>query len=738
MPPPACRKTERMNDSTQALAPDARLIARWLAALGVPADPQAMTQALTQAAAQTQAQFAPTRAVEWLRDLFERARLTGLAPVQLAWRRLDKQRLPALVWHAGDWHLALKADAQQATLVDATGQQRLLEDQDLQAALVMWLRPASTGTDMSGLRNPAARMVLREMFRDSGWVSKVVVATIIVNLIAVAGSLFSMQVYDRVVPTLAYATLTTLVAGMAMVVVLDWALKTIRARILDSLSCAVDKRLSQQVFDHLLHLQLDLQPRSVGALAAQVTGLDSVRQFFSSGVVFALVDLPFALMFIAFIALIGGQVALVYALLLPLAMLIGWATQARLRRLVVQQLTRSNERQGLLVDAIRGAEAIRAANAAWRFSSEWQAITASIDAYSIQQKATHSAMATTIGSLSTVAYVAAVVVGVWQVEAGHLSMGAIVACSILGGRVIAPIAQGVQYLAQWQQVTQSLQMVNHILAVATERRPGQTLLSPTLARAGLRYEADKLRYAYPGSPIQQVNLAGSLQFRAGERVLLLGPVGCGKSTLLKLMAGLYRPREGRVRLDDTDLWEIDPQVVASQLGYLPQGVHLFKGTLRSNLTLSGMAGDAQVSELARELGLDDIAAGSPLGMDLPIGEGGEGLSGGQRQLVALARVMLSQPRVWLLDEPTASLDAESEAKVWAALAEHVAEQDILIVATHRPAQAAAIATRVLVMQRGEVVRDGRPAELMPQMYAKAAVTPLPAKHWQRAGVIDVI
>jgi ATP-binding cassette subfamily C protein LapB len=211
-----------------------------------------------------------------------------------------------------------------------------------------------------------------------------------------------------------------------------------------------------------------------------------------------------------------------------------------------------------------------------------------------------------------------------------------------------------------------------------------------------------------------------LNLRSGERVLLVGPVGCGKSTLLKVLAGLYRPNEGRVRLGDADLWEVDPQVVASQLGYLPQSVHLFKGTLRSNLALSGTAGDSRLLKITRDLGVDAIAATSPLGMDLPISEGGEGLSGGQRQLVGLARVVITQPRIWLLDEPTASLDSESEARVWQVLQNNVQPEDILVVATHRPMQAMKLANRVIVMQQGEIVQDGRPQDVLQQWMARRA------------------
>jgi ATP-binding cassette subfamily C protein LapB len=259
-------------------------------------------------------------------------------------------------------------------------------------------------------------------------------------------------------------------------------------------------------------------------------------------------------------------------------------------------------------------------------------------------------------------------------------------------------------------------MVNQLLRLDLQRRPGQTLLLPEQPPDAMALE--KARFSYPESPVQQLNVA-RLEFKAGEHVLLVGPVGCGKSTLLKVLAGLYKPSEGRVRLGDADLWETDPQVVSSHVGYLPQSVHLFKGSLRSNLALSGNTTDSRLLKVTRDLGIDAIAAGSPLGMDMPLSEGGEGLSGGQRQLVALARVVITQPRIWLLDEPTASLDGESEARVWDVLQSNVGPQDILIVATHRPVQAMKLATRVIVMGQGEVLRDGSPQDVTPKLYAQA-------------------
>ena len=719
--------TEQRN--TNGSRPDLTLVQQLLDALDVRCD----TTRLREAAERVEPGSARHSSTQWLREVLIAAEVKELAPLLIPWRQFDPRRLPVLVRRGDAWYFAENAvaaaeaggakEADDIHLTAVDGGHSTAAAAELDGAEVLWLRhpPSGAQQNEAGLSGDlATRLVWTELFRERGWLWQIVVATCMVNLIGISTALFAMQVYDRVVPTMAYATLTTLVAGMAIVVVMHWMLGTIRARILDSLACAVDQRVSQQVFEHLLHVRLDAQPRSLGTLAAQIGSLDTVRHFFTSAVVFALVDLPFALMFLAFIAIIGGAVAWVYALLLPAALVLGFVTQWRLRGFLRNQLSRSNERQGLLVDSIRGAESIRANNAGWRFAREWQEITGSINRYAIQQRAIGSFSTITTSSLSTIAYVLGVVVGVWQIEAGLLTMGGLIACSILGGRIIAPVAQSVQHLVQWQHVRQALDLVHQVLALESERRSDAQLLVPTEAPTAIAL--DGVRFAYPESPVRQLVIE-QLRLESGDRILLVGPVGSGKSTLLKVLAGLYRPGEGRVRLGQADLWETDPLLVSSQIGYLPQSVHLFRGTLRSNLCLAGTASDDRLLDFSRQLGIDAIAEGSPLGMEAPISEGGEGLSGGQRQMVALARLFTSEPRIWLLDEPTVSLDRELEERVWAALETNLRPTDILVVSTHRPLMASRLANRVLVMQQGRIVRDGKPEALLPGLAGTRSLRP---------------
>ncbi|MCH1918090.1 ATP-binding cassette domain-containing protein [Shewanella sp. A3A] len=648
--------------------------------------------------------------LECLKQLFQQLDLHGYRAALLPWQRFDRRLLPAAMLFNEQWWMAKNGEGDEVQLIAGDTLSQLEYGDQTVEAWVLWIRAPQTKREAASGDVTAGQLIRRALLSHKAWIGNVAVATVLVNLFAIFTSLFAMQVYDRVVPTLAYATLTTLVVGMLLVTVLDWVLKWIRTRIVDSLSADVDTRLSQYIYEHLLALRLDRQNTSLGMINAQVNGLETVRQFFTSSIVFGLVDLPFCLLFVAVIGVIGGKVGWVYALLLPVGLVIGLVIQVRLKNLVSARINRSGERQGLLIDSIRGAETIRTNNAGWRFAQEWRQISQSIANYTVRQKALSHMGSSLTASLSSIAYVSAIVVGVTQIEAGELTMGGMIACTIIGGRVIAPVAQSVNNLMHWQSVSHSLSMVNDLLSKETERRSEQTLLM--LDQPINLIELDKIRFGYEQSPVHQL-IVPKLTIRAGERIVLMGPVGCGKSTLLKLLAGLYRPSEGMVKFNGIDLWELDPQLLNAQMNYLPQQVHLFKGSLKDNLLISGTVSDQRMMQVAAELGINEVANSHPLGMDMPLAEGGEGLSGGQRQLVALSRTVAAQPRLWLLDEPTSSLDAETEKQVWQVLQANLREQDIVIVSTHRPLAAAHMATRMLVMKEGQIVRDGTPQELFP-------------------------
>ncbi len=656
----------------------------------------------------------PVKKLKWL---FEQAGIDDISFTMDKWRLAIEDDVTVLYVEC-QWWIVQKYDGDTVILINHDGKSKTIKNNHLDNCDTFRFKRVDLKKDdyrAGKSQNPAAQMVLDEIFKSKRWLAEVLIATTLVNILAIATSIFAMQVYDRVVPTLSYATLWTLVMGMVIVISMSWVLKMTRAKILDSLSSEVSKNISQKLFDHMMHIQLDKRPQSLGTMAAQVSGLDSVKNFFTSSVMFTLVDAPFALIFITFIAIIGGLVSFVYLGLLPIAILIGVISQRLLRDLMAQNISRSNERQGLLVDAIRGSESIRAANSTWRFNQKWANINKSINGYQIRQKAISNFTSTSTTALASMAYVFAIVVGVSQIEAGSLTMGGLIACSILGGKVISPISRCVQLISQWQQVSQSLEMANKILTLKTERPAGSKGLMPT--NRPTKIELIDLEFAYQDSPVLQLNVP-QLTFKAGDRVALVGPIGSGKSTLLKVLAGMYQPSRGLIKLDNINLWDIQSHVIGNWIGYLPQHVHLFKGTLLSNLLVAGEVDDQRLLDVMQGLDIAKIAEQSPDGIELSISEGGEGLSYGQRQLVGLARVVLSKANIWLLDEPTASMDMPLERKVISFIESQLGKDDILIMSTHRPALAQKIANRMIHMEQGQIKADGGPEKVLSELMHK--------------------
>ncbi len=642
--------------------------------------------------------------------------LTGLHQKQLQvcllqWDRMDRRYLPALVFYKKHWAYIEPDTDHTFRLTPPEGQSYPIQENELEQAPVLWLQSPPEETTMGHLmKSPAARLLYREIWRDKGWFTEVVGATIIINILAVASSLFALQIYDRVVPTFAYATLTALTAGMLIIICLDWSMKFIRARITDNLAKQVDQAVSQHLFEHVMSLRLDTRPRSLGTLAAQMNSLEQVRNFFSSSIIFFMADLPFCFFFIGIIYIVGQKVSFIYAVLFPLALIFGWIAQRRLRQLAKKEIREGHKRHGLLVEVIQGAETIQATGSGWRFADQWKHITDTIAGFGFKNKSITSTAMITTGSLGTLGYVGALVIGVTCVEKGLLTTGGMIACAILGGRVIAPVAQSVRFMVQWQHVKESLEMVNKLLSMEPDRSSGQDLLFPDFLSDTMEFEG--IRFSYPNSPVICIDIP-KLKLNSGERLVILGPNGSGKSTLLKIMAGLYKPAEGQVRLGETNLFDLGTQIVNQKIGYLPQDVHLFKGTLKTNMALSGGIPDGSLLEVAKLLGIDRIAAQNPKSMELKIFEGGQGLSGGQRQLAALARIFLARPRVWLLDEPSAALDMESENRVLQALQKWTRPTDIVVIASHRP-RLTSLATRVIILGKGKILADGKPNEVIKQ------------------------
>jgi ATP-binding cassette subfamily C protein LapB len=545
-------------------------------------------------------------------------------------------------------------------------------------------------------------------------------ATTLVSIIGLVSAMYTMQVYDRVVPTKGYDTLIVLTVGMAVAILLELLLKEVRAHIVERACKAIDQELSSVFFAKALNIRLDARPRTVGTFASQIRHFESVRAFMTSSTLFGLADVPFALVFVGVIAMISPAVALVPLVVVPLAIAVGLSFRKPIEKYTSMHMEESNRKNGILIEAIDGIESIKASNGEWKLLDRWRQLVATIAQSELKMRLLSTLSGGISQLLQQVSYVGMVVVGAYSITQGNLTMGGLIACTIISGRALNPLAQIPGLIVQWKHAQIALKGLDAIMALPGERNPDVRLVVPERCEGLLEF--DKVLFAY--SKERAALEVPSIQIKPGERIAILGTVGSGKSTLVKVMSGLYKPTQGTVYLDKIDITHLAPEFVREHIGYLPQDVRLFQGTLRDNLILGlPLPSDSQILKAASMTGLDQIIQQHPKGLGLEITEGGKGLSGGQRQLVGLTRLLLAQPRIMLLDEPTASMDAQTEIRVMTHLFEEIKADSTLVIVTHKP-NFLPLVQRVIVVDRGRVVLDGPRDEVLTRL--RAAPAPAPA------------
>jgi len=547
------------------------------------------------------------------------------------------------------------------------------------------------------------------------------IASVVINLFGLLTSLYSMQVYDRVIPTQGLSTLYALTAGIAMGILLELVAKFARATITEHSIRSMDLDLSHSIFERLLRVRMDQFPASVGTLSAQLRSYEMIRSFASSVTLYLLVDTPFAILFLAVIYLLGGPlVAAVPVVFFIVALTVGFLFRRGMERHALSGQAASNRKLGLLVEAVEGAESIKASGAGWQFLARWNGLTrTNIDEdmglRHLGDSATYYA-----GFLQQISYVLLVATGAYVASTStSLTSGGIIACSIISGRVLTPAGMLPGLMVQWANAKSAMRSLSHIFTLEQDNHAVERPL--VIDRLRGEVAVQNLEFGYRGhATVLQLE---NLHIQPGEKVGLLGPVGSGKSTLLKLLSGMYMPSKGRVSLDGIDLQHVSRPHLSDRLGYLPQDVRLFAGTLRDNLTF-GVLGKTEQNLLAAcELtGLRPVIAAHPKGFDMPIAEGGTGVSGGQKQLIALTRMVLAAPDVWLLDEPTASMDEGLEARTIAALRASVQVEQTLILVTHKPALLQLV-DRLVILSPTGVVLDGPKAHVLQQLAARSRPAP---------------
>jgi ATP-binding cassette subfamily C protein LapB len=543
------------------------------------------------------------------------------------------------------------------------------------------------------------------------------VASAFIGFLALATSLFSMQVYDRVIPSRSEYTLVILSLGVLLSIFIELAMKFARSHLMDYVIVGLDNRLSREIFSRLLHLRVDQIPASVGSLAGQMRGYEQVRGFYTASTLFTLIDLPLAVIFILVIMFVASPwVALVPFIFGAVALFIGLSIRKRIMEQAKQGAEFSNLKTGLLVEAVEGIETIKSGSGGWKFLSRWIDVNGKTIQSDLKMRSATEGVAYFSATVQQISYAALVVAGSLVVMQGHMTMGALIASSILSGRILAPIMAIPGLLVQHAHAQAALEGLERLYKLKTDNHGVDRPLVPSLISG--HYALHSVKFSYGDNPLALV--IAQLDIQPKERIAVLGPIGAGKSTLLRLLSGLYCPQEGSLLLDNLDLAHINRQVVSQNVGYLQQDHRLFQGTLRENL-LIGLPdpGDDALLTAMRRTGMDRFVASHPKGLDRAIMEGGKGLSGGQKQLVAFTRLILCSPSVMLLDEPTATMDDEQERRCLSVLAQEAQAGKTMVIVTHKPS-VLPLVTRIIVVAGNSIVLDGPRDVVLQQLQSNNA------------------
>jgi ATP-binding cassette subfamily C protein LapB len=635
---------------------------------------------------------------------------------RLALKAIDPATLPAVLILQDNRACVLQgwsADGSQAqVLLPETAQGSVsLSREELASrytGVVLFVRPHFRFDTRAPERRPgraghwfwSAVLAQRFVYRD------VMLAALLVNLFALALPLFSMNVYDRVVPNRAVETLWALSIGMALVLGADLALRKLRSRFVDEASARIDVELSSRLMERVLGMRLENRPESVGSFASNLRGFEQVRDFIASSTVTALIDLPFAALFLLVTLWISPWLALPTLLVFLAILVMGTIAQHRLHELAETTYRASAQRNATLIESLTGIETIKTQGAEGVIQARWEQVNAFLARVNVRMRGLSSGAMYGAGTLSQVASLAVVIVGVYLIGERELTMGGLIACSMLAGRALAPAGQIVGLLMQYQSARTALESLDALMAKPVERPTPEEGGQPFIQRREFKGEIEfrGVRFKYPGR--DDLALDGvSFRIQPGERVALIGRVGSGKSTIQRLALGLYQASDGAVLLDGTDIRQLDPADVRRNLGYVSQDVLLFYGSLRDNVTLGlPYADDSAILAAAETAGLADFVNRHPRGFDMPVGERGESLSGGQRQCVGLARALLHNAPILLLDEPTSAMDFSTEAHITTRISAWAQNKTVVLV-THRTSLLSMV-NRVIVIDGGKVVADG--------------------------------
>ena len=542
----------------------------------------------------------------------------------------------------------------------------------------------------------------RKLYRD------VLIAAVLINLFAVAMPLFVMNVYDRVVPNHATHTLWVLSAGLAIVLALDLALRLTRARFVDLAATRADVKISASIMERILGLNLSHRPGSSGAFASNVQSFESVRAFIGSMTVVSLVDLPFVLLFVLIIGIIAWPLVIPIIVGGLLILLYAVSAQRKLHELSEESMQASAMRNATLVESVSHLETIKSFGAEQRLQQRHEEATLFVAHTSAQMRLVSASVTSGAQWTQQMVALSIIIVGVYFLVDGQLSQGGLIAAYLLSSRAMAPISQAAGLLAQYHQAATAMESLDEVMAWPQERSKGRHYVSRPELEGAIEFR--NVTFNYPNDDRNSLSEI-SLRIEPGEHVAVLGKNGSGKSTLEKLILRLYEPSSGSVRVDGIDLQQLDPAELRRNIGYVPQTIELLSGTLRDNILLANpQASDEALVHAAHLSGLTAMANAHSAGFDMPVGENGQMLSGGQKQAVAIARALINNPSMLIMDEPTGALDHSAEETFKKNLNDYAQNKTLLMI-THRTALLE-LASRIIVVDQGQIVADGPKNEVV--------------------------
>jgi ATP-binding cassette subfamily C protein LapB len=544
------------------------------------------------------------------------------------------------------------------------------------------------------------------LLRNKGIYKQVVIVSIFINLFILATPLFTMNVYDRVLPNNAIETLWALFIGISLVMLFDLLLKVLRSHFLGIASKRSDTIMANKIFNHLLNIKLDAKPASTGQFVSRLQSFESVREFFTSATMATLVDLPFVVLFIIVIFYIAGPLCLITIATVVISILLSWYMQRPLKTIIEKSVKEEQIKQTTLIEAVSGLEIIKSVKAQNRMKTHWDNSVNKTVHYSDKGHFLSQTITYITAFISQFSNIVIVAGGVYLAQEGEITMGAIIAAMILNGRVIAPISQIVGMIIKFDRTMLSLNNLDEIMKMPVEKENKTYISRPNLKGD---IELKDVNFAYKEQNHQTLKNI-NLSIKQGEKVAILGKIGSGKSTLLKLIMNLYEPSKGSVLIDGLDTRQIDPTDLRHAIGSVPQEPFLFMGTIKDNLTIGEQyVSDEEILRVSKIAGLDEFLGRHEAGYDLLVGERGEGLSGGERQSVTLARALISDPGIIMLDEPTNSMDRQTE-KSFINKLQSIVHDKTLIVVTHKTSLLQLV-DRIIIIENGKVVVDGPKEEV---------------------------